>query len=212
MNTLSFCRGLPGMSHTLLFQRLNPVRAYIIGTCLHISPGDLDAIRQDCSTDCDMLLQRRKGDISWNNVIEMLISPTTRKMYCRKYQERFWIMYGSDWFWLWHFYYSLPGWNLISIRQCVECHCVIIIYTCTQFTVISHQLYGWASGITVMSVYPHITQGKPDEKLSKQITFYPFPSKKSITIKCLCTSSDYYQEVMANSNFPPWGWNVWNCT
>ena len=75
------------MSHALLFQTLYPVRAhwYTIGTCLHVSPRDLDAIRQECSTDCDMLLgkvlhywERRKSDITWNDVIKMLISPAMK--------------------------------------------------------------------------------------------------------------------------------------
>ena len=82
---LSLIEGLPGISHALLFQRLYPLRAhwYTIGTCLHVSPGDLDAIRQECGTDCDMLLgkvlhnwERRKSDITWNDVIDMLIGPT----------------------------------------------------------------------------------------------------------------------------------------
>ena len=75
------------MSHALLFERLYDLRAhwYTIGTCLHVPPGDLDVMKQECSTDCDMLLgkvldnwERRKSDITWNDVIEMLISPAMK--------------------------------------------------------------------------------------------------------------------------------------
>ena len=84
---LSLIDGLPGISHALLFQRLYDLRAhwYTIGTCLHVSPGDLDVIRQECGTDCDMLLckvldnwERRKSDITWNDVIDMLIGPAMK--------------------------------------------------------------------------------------------------------------------------------------
>ena len=77
------------MSHKLLFERLHSVRSkwYTIGTYLDVSPGDLSAIAQEHGKDCDRCLgevlynwERRKSNITWEDVIEMLISPGMKEV------------------------------------------------------------------------------------------------------------------------------------
>ena len=81
------------MSHKLLFQRLHSVRSkwYTIGIHLDVPPGDLNAIAQEHGKDCDRCLgevlynwERRECDITWENVIEMLISPGMKDVHLAK--------------------------------------------------------------------------------------------------------------------------------
>ena len=81
------------MSHKLLFQKLHSVRSkwYTIGSYLDVSPGDLSAIAQENTGACDRCLgevlynwERRKSDITWEDVIEMLISPGMKDVHLAK--------------------------------------------------------------------------------------------------------------------------------
>lgn len=81
------------MSHKLLFERLHSVRSkwYTIGIAIDVSPGDLSAIAQEHGKDCERCLSevlynwsRRKDRITWDDVIEMLISPSVNEVHLAK--------------------------------------------------------------------------------------------------------------------------------
>ena len=81
------------MPHKLLFERLHCVRAkwYTIGTYLDVPPGDLNAIALKPDEDCNMYLgkvlcnwEKTKDDITWEDVIEMLISPCMKEVHLAK--------------------------------------------------------------------------------------------------------------------------------
>ena len=94
------------MSHKLLFQKLCSLRSkwHTIGICLDVSPGDLKAIAQEHSKDCDRCLSdvldnwgRRKSNITWEHVIKMLISPNIKDVRLAKeikqeFKVRFYIV------------------------------------------------------------------------------------------------------------------------
>ena len=64
---------------------------YTIGIHLDVSPGDLSAIAQEHSNNPNRCFsevlydwKRRKGNITWEDVIEMLISPGMKEAHLAK--------------------------------------------------------------------------------------------------------------------------------
>ena len=101
--------GLHGVSHKQLFERLHSVRSkwYTIGIHLDVPPGDLNAMAQEHGKDCDRCLsevlynwERRKSNITWEDVIGMLISPAMKDVHLAKeikqeFKVRLYLHFGS---------------------------------------------------------------------------------------------------------------------